>query len=86
MCHDLFRGTGNVIFFFSMYFLFGDLSGLGTPTKYTTFRGCQIYNTGPQAFLKGPKSCKFDVLTGFCSLTLQVETIRTSNNQSEIST
>ena len=29
VCHDLFRGTGNVIFFFSMYFLFGDLSSLG---------------------------------------------------------
>ena len=64
VCHDLFRGTGNVIFFFSMYFLFGDLSSLGTPpTKYTTIRGCQIYITGPQAFPKGPQFWEFDVPT-----------------------
>ena len=37
-----------------MYFSFGDLSSLGTPTKYTTIRGCPIYNTGPSLFPKEP--------------------------------
>ena len=33
-------------------------------TLYEEFRGCQIYNTGPQPFPEQPQSFKFDVPTG----------------------